>query len=154
MKIKTIRWQLFLLLLAPLFIQGLCNKDDAEITADEYVTWQISGQGGELKSPTDSLSFYHTNNTTYIYGQTRTSNAVGFGASFSGAQAAGNYFTEDFYLQANGNTYFQGTTPLQVIVSSYGTAGNYVTGTYSGIIKTSLSSPNYNITGTFRIKNK
>ncbi len=63
-----------LLLLAPFFIQGVCNKDNEDLQSpneEEFITWKISGTNGSLNSTTDSLTFYKEDNSSAMYGMTK-----------------------------------------------------------------------------------
>lgn len=155
MKTKSNQWKLLFLLFTPFFINGICNKDDNELpNADQYVTWTVNGQSGELTTPTDSLDFDRSGNTTSIYGQTKPLPTNNFYISFDGAQTTGTYSSTQCEIIINGNDYGQVSSPVSINVTGYGAAGGYITGTYSGTIVKSSNNTSYNVTGEFRIKNQ
>jgi hypothetical protein len=157
MKKKLLIKNLWLLLLTPFFIQGVCNKDNDDVEApnsDQYVTWQISGANGNLKLPADSLDFYWMGNGTAIYGMTKPVPTTAFAIVFGGQQQTGTYAASNFAIYSGGKYYVPTSTPLQVNVTSYGGVGQHVMGTYSGNVKDSATSAIIPVSGEFRIKNK
>jgi hypothetical protein len=145
----------FLLLLAPMFMFGMCNSDNdlENPTQDEYITWSVTGSNGSLTVPTDSLMFNRSGTYTNIYGMKRN-NTLHFGVSFEGPEAAGSFPVSYFYIMANGNYFVPTATPVQVTVSNYGATGQYVTGSFAGMVKDSAAGTNKQVNGTFRIKNQ
>lgn len=150
--LKIRKW--WLLLFAPLFINGVCNKDNDDVTADQYVKWQIPGYNGSLTVPPDSLDFdRYSGTTTSIFGLNNSGSTI-FSVSFDGAQVAGTYPSNYFSVFTDGRYYVQSGTPLQINVTNYGSAGQYVTGTYSGTVKDSTASSIISVNGEFRVKNR
>lgn len=152
-KFKT--W--WLLFFAPLFIQGVCNKenDDVEVpNADQYVTWKIAGANGNLKVPADSLDFNYNGFATAIYGMTKPMPSTSFAISFPSGQQSGTYTADYFQVYTGGKYYVPTSTPMQVNVTTYGANGQYVIGTYSGMVKDSSSSAIVPVGGEFRIKRR
>lgn len=146
-----------LLLLAPLFIQGVCNKSNTDVpapTSDEYATWSIAGGNGSFSVPADSITLYRFGSTTSVYGMTRTNASTYFEISFEGPQQSGNYPATSFQVLAGGKYYVPTATPVQVNVSTYGATGGYVIGTYSGPVKDSATAATVNVSGSFRVKNR
>ena len=145
----------WLLIFAPLFIQGLCNKDSDDITtptADQYVTWRINGANGSLEVPKDSIDFNRSGNNTAIYGSTKPNATASSVLAFDGAQQAGTFLATDFGVTSGGKNYTTTSTPIQVNVTTYGTAGQYLIGTYNGNIKEFGTSSTITVTGSFRVK--
>ncbi|MDQ3550072.1 MAG: hypothetical protein M3413_00930 [Bacteroidota bacterium] len=145
-----------LLLLAPFFIQGVCNKDNEDLenpNEDEYVTWNISGANGSLSSTTDSLGFYKQDNSSSMYGMTKTNPRSSFDLSFNGL-TKGTYPAEYFNVSADGKNFTSSSTPLQVNISTYGSSGGYVTGTYNGNIQDAATSAIIAVNGKFHLKIK
>jgi hypothetical protein len=139
-----------------LFIYGTCNKDNDDIvtpSGDQYLTWRIGTSSGSVSSPPDSVSMARQGNTTIFYGQ-NAANSANFYVSFSGTQAVGNYSASDFLIYANGKYYVQTSAPLQINVTTYGMAGQYIIGTYSGNIKDSTASAIVAVTGQIKVKNR
>ena len=147
----------WLLLLTPILLHGVCNKENVDVpppNADQYVTWKINGASGNLQSPVDSLSFYGMGNSTAIYGSTNPVPTTAFAIAFVGSQQSGTYSADYIYLLSGGKYYVSTAIPLQVSVTTYGTAGQYVIGTYSGNVKDSTTSAIIPVSGEFRIKNR
>jgi hypothetical protein len=144
----------WLLLLTPFFIQGVCNKedDDGAPNSDQYVTWQIPAHNGSLKAPVDSFMLIRYNNTSAVYGMNRA-NTTQFEVEFDGPEAPGSYSTNRFRVLVDGRYYVQTVAPVQVNVSAYGSSGQYLTGTFSGTVKDSLTSSNIAVSGSFKVKN-
>lgn len=152
-------------LTASVFVQAGCSKSGEDVetehplpTADQYVTWHFGNTHGTLQSPTDSLFCYDDNGTTSIAAATafNATNQGGFYTSFN-AMATGNFQLNDLIIYANQRSYVSTSTPMQVKVSAYGNAGQYVVGSYNGFVKDSTtngqqSSTTYAISGHFRVK--
>lgn len=114
----------------------------------------MSGASGNLQVPADSLSFYSTGSSTEIYGMTNPTPTTQFTISFDGPQQSGTYPANYFYVLAGGKYYVSTAVPLQVRVTTYGPAGQYVIGTYSGNVKDSTTSAIIPVSGEFRIKHR
>jgi hypothetical protein len=144
-----------LLLLAPVFMFGMCSTDDdlETPTQDEYITWSMTGSNGSLTVPADSLTFNRSGNYTNIYGM-RRNHTLHFGVSFEGPQSSGSYPVAYFGIRSNGNEFVPTSTPVQVTVTNYGGPGQYVTGSFAGTVKDSTAGTNKQVNGTFRIKNQ
>ena len=78
------RFIALLLLLSPIFIQGVCSKEDAPSpsASDQFVTWTINGIQGRLATPVDSISQFIQGNATYVYGMTKPTPITAFGVAF------------------------------------------------------------------------
>jgi hypothetical protein len=152
--ILTMRTAL-MLLLAPVFMFGMCNSDNdlENPSQDEFITWSITGSNGLLSVPTDSLMFNRSGNYTNIYGMKRN-NSLQFGVSFEGPQSSGSFPTAYFSILSSGNYFVPAATPVQVTVTNYGGPGQYVTGSFGGMVKDSAAGTNKQVSGTFRIKNQ
>ena len=138
-------------------MQNVCGKqddDDMIVTpnADQYVTWHVNSSNGNLQVPSDSLDYYYSGNTTSVYGMTRPSMSTYFELSFNGPQQSGNYTASNFVVMSGGRHYYSSTSPISVSVTTYGSAGQYMIGNYSGIVKDSSNSTTIPVSGTFRVK--
>jgi hypothetical protein len=158
MKNTSFARKFWLLLLAPLFIQGVCNKDNNDLeqpNADEFVTWKISGANGSLTVAPDSLSMYRWGTSTAIYGTTQwnSTSPAYFALSFDGPEQSGTYQATEFMVVAGGKYYVPASAPLQVNVTNYGSTGQYMVGTYNGAVKDSATSATLSVSGSFKIKN-
>lgn len=158
MKSAPLKWKLFLLLVSPLFIYGLCNKGEDELptpTTDQYVTWKITGHSGNITNPPDNIGVAHPTGKTVLAG-TNTTTGSDFYVNFTGANAAGTYPTSSFIVYVGGKYYIQKATatPLQVNVTTYGVTGQYIIGNYSGTLQDSTSSSTVAVSGEFRVKNQ
>jgi hypothetical protein len=157
MKSKLLSKKWWLLLLIPVFSNGICNRSNDDVIAppsgDQYVTWSIAGANGNLSSPPDSIGMVRQGNTTVIFGM-NANNSTNFYAAFARAQAAGTYPSSDILIYTNGRYYVQTGTPVQVNVTNYGAQGQYITGTYSGNVKDSTAGTTVAISGQFKVKNK
>ncbi|HVF95869.1 MAG TPA: hypothetical protein VM871_01025, partial [Flavisolibacter sp.] len=121
--------------------------------ADQYVTWRANNTNGSLTSPADSLDFYRMGNNTAVYGMSQPVRSNYFELSFDGPQQNGNYTATNFVVVAGGKHYYPASTPVQVMVTSYGSAGKYIVGTYTGNATDSASLSVVPVSGAFRIKN-
>jgi hypothetical protein len=148
-----------LVLLAPLFINGVCTKNDDIATpvplptADQYVTWRFTNNNGSLSNPPDTLYSERVSNTTQVYGRN-----ANYGSTclihFDGQATTGTYPAKYFDIYTNGRYYVQGTSPVQITVTNYGNVGQYLTGTYSGALKDSATSVLTSVSGEFKIKRR
>ena len=146
-----------LLFFIPVFIFGVCSKEDEELktlTSDQYVTWKITGANGYLQIPNDTLNINYFGGSTSIFGVTPPPGSTSFSISFTGQQQAGIYAANYFYVYTNGRYYVPTASPIQINVTNYGASGQYVTGNYSGSVKDSTTSATMPVSGEFRIKNK
>ncbi|HEU4904015.1 MAG TPA: hypothetical protein VFT06_14515 [Flavisolibacter sp.] len=154
----------FLLLTAFLFIKAGCSKSNEDIdsgeipAADQYVTWNLNNAKGSLQSPSDSLFGYVNSGSTSIHGGT-TYNApspIYFSAAFNGL-TTGTFSLTDLNIMTNGRYYINTSTSVQVTVTTYGNAGQYLIGSYAGTVKDSTSNGQtstavYPIHGNFKVK--
>lgn len=151
---SIVKWRLWLLLLLPVFSGNVCGRhyaDDIIPLGDRYVTWRTFSFQSNLTTPADSIGFSRTGSTSVVYG-TGTANTKHFYLSFNGQQSTGNYNSIAFSLVLNGRYYIQTGAPLQINVSQYGSQGQYITGSYGGIVKDSLANTTIAISGEFRAK--
>ena len=152
-KITLKKWSL--LFFIPVFIFGVCSKEDGEFktpNADQYVTWKISGASGNLQVPSDTLKLDYFGGATSIFGVTPPPGTTSFSISFTGAQQAGTYAARYSYVITNGKYYVPSATRIQINVTNYGSTGQYVIGNYSGHVKDSATSATMSVSGEFRIK--
>jgi len=146
---------------ASLFIKAGCSKssDDVDVAppsnADQYVTWNINGNKGYLATPSDSLYLNTDYGFTLLLGNTayNATNSIGFYASTSGA-AAGTFPANSMVIYTNNKYYVSTATAPQISISTFGTTGQYVSGTYTGVLKDSTSTSTYPISGTFKVKRR
>ena len=146
----------WLLLFVPLLMQNVCGKrDEGDMiippNADQYVTWRVNNNSGSLQVPVDSLDYYFSGNSTSVYGMTKPAMSTYFELSFDGPQQNGNYTASNFVVMTGGRYYFSSGSPVAVNVTTYGTAGQYLVGNYSGTVKDSLANT-FPVSGLFRIK--
>jgi hypothetical protein len=147
------RFIALLLLLSPIFIQGVCSKEDAPSpsASDQFVTWTINGIQGRLATPVDSISQFIQGNATYVYGMTKPTPITAFGVAFEGI-GPGTYPARYYGVFVGGKYYVPSTTPVQVVVTAYGSSGQFIEGTYSGNVRDSLTSAVLPVSGSFRVK--
>lgn len=153
------------ILVASLFIKAGCSKSDEGIepplpTSDEYITWNVNKINGALTSPGDSLFIYQSGNTTTFLGVTpyNAPNPGSFYASTNGT-STGIFDLAYFSIFTNNRYYVSTFTQPKVTISTYGNTGEYVIGSYSGVVKDSLppnfyNATTYSIHGNFKIKRK
>jgi hypothetical protein len=160
MKMKSrAKWNLLLLLVSPFFIFGLCNTDDDEgtvpdyLNADEYFSWNISGYNGSLKSPSDSIQ-YLRNSGNNIFVAYNSVNSVNSYVSFDGPQSPGTYSSYNFLVYTGSKYFVSTTTPVVINITNFGTAGQPITGTYSGNVRDSANTTTFAVTGNFKVKNQ
>lgn len=163
--IKSVISSCLLLFGASLFIKAGCSKssDDVATTpalpnADQYITWNVNNSNGSLQSPNDSIFYQLNSGTTVFLGQTpyNATSQGGVYAAFNGT-TTGSFNFSQLNIYANNHYYVPTATPVQVNVTTYGTLGQYVIGSYSGLVKDSVygqtgTSNTYSIQGNFRIK--
>ena len=162
-KTKLVFANCFLLFTASLFIKAGCSKSNEDIDsgipeADQYVTWNINNAKGVLQSPADSLFGYVNSGSTSIHGGTtyNAPNPIYFSAAFSGI-TTGTFSLTDLNILTNGRYYINTSTATQVTVTTYGSTGQYLIGSYSGSVKDSTgngqtSTAVYPIRGIFKVK--
>lgn len=158
MKTFTLKGKILLVLVAPLFMYNVCGKHDPiELpdfpNTDEYFTWRIPGYNGNLTAPPDSILYSRTSNTN-IFVAYNSSGSVNSYVSFDGAQTAGTYSSSNFIIYTSGKYYVPGSSPIQINVSVFGTAGQPITGSYAGTVRDSTTSATQTVTGNFKVKNQ
>ncbi|RYF80937.1 MAG: hypothetical protein EON98_12950 [Chitinophagaceae bacterium] len=145
----------WLLLLMPLFMQNVCGKhDDMLSEPDQYITWRMNGTSSVLTVPKDSLIFSRVNNSTSLSATSKPVSNTSIDISFDSPQQGGNYSSSNFASQVNGRYYVQGAAPLSVIVSVYGSSGQYLIGNFSGSVTDTITAALLPVSGEFRIKVK
>ncbi len=141
----------FLLLFSPLFYLACTKEDTPSPVTEQFVSWTINGVQGRLATPIDSISQFVQGNSTYIYGLTKPTPITAFGVAFEGVKP-GTYPARYYGVFVGGKYYVPTTTPVQVNVTSYGAAGQFIEGTYSGNVKDSVTSVVFPVSGSFRVK--
>lgn len=158
MKYSIPAQRLLLILVAPLFIYGLCNSDDGpelpdNPNTDEYFTWRIPGYNGNLTSPPDSVTYTRINNNN-IFVAYNSSGSLNSYVSFTGAQTTGSFSTNQLIIYTNGKYYVSSTSPIAVDVTTFGGPGQHILGSYAGTIRDSANSNTFSVTGNFKVRNQ
>jgi len=139
------------------FYNGSCNKDAEDIvvvpTGDEFITWQIPGHSGSLSLPLDVINIFTPPSGITIFSGSNTGSTKKFYASFVSNQNPGVFATTYCNIYVDGKYYVQTSTPIQLNITTYGTAGGNIIGTYSGTLKDSTSSSMYSVSGQFKLIN-
>lgn len=159
MKISNPKWKLLALLFAPFFMYGLCSPDNEEQlpdhpNTDEYITFRIPGYNGNMTNPPDSIVYGYYPNNLNVFVSYNANNSVSTYASFTGPQATGTYPAGYFNVFTDGRYFVPTSTPVQITVTSFGAAGQYITGSYSGMLKDSVGSSTYSVSGNFKVRNQ
>lgn len=152
---KNLTWSLLCILFISLFIKAGCSasEDDLEPptpNTDQYITWNFASIKGQLTAPPDSILVgnFYTPSTTDIFASSRTGNTYAY-AAINGNTTG----TFPLYLSIfTGGKYYNSTAPSSVTISTYGSSGGYIIGTYTGKIKDSTSPAVYDMSGMFRVK--
>jgi hypothetical protein len=137
-----------------LFLLASCAKSSEEAehlpNADQFFTCEIAGVTGAATAPNDSLACY-INGTRIILGGTATTNPDFFilAFNFSGARMPGTYPASVSNLYLNGKRYSSTEPQIQIKVSSFGSNGGKITGSYSGTISDSTGP--HGVKGDFRL---
>jgi hypothetical protein len=139
-----------------LLIQAGCSKDDEVIVApppnaDQFITWKIGNTQGYLASPSDTLWTTTSFGPTVIFGNTPNLSSTVY-ASFNGTAAG--IFPSYVNIFTGGKYYVSGNTASQLSITSFGSVGGYVTGSYSGTLKDSTGTATFSAAGTFKIKRR
>jgi hypothetical protein len=141
-----------LFLVSPLIYLSCTQEDTPSPNATEqFVSWTINGVQGRLSTPVDSISQFVQGSSTYIYGLTKPNPITAFGVAFEGIKT-GTYPARYYGVFVGGKYFVPSTVPVQVVVTSYGTAGQFIEGTYSGNVKDSVSAVVFPVSGSFRVK--
>ncbi|HVG41747.1 MAG TPA: hypothetical protein VM888_09060 [Chitinophagaceae bacterium] len=160
-KLRSVFTCSLLVFAATFFIQAGCSKSSDEVdtapppNAEEYVTWNINGNKGYLATPTDSVWVTTSYGPTLFIANTAptASSSVGFLAS-TNATTTGT-FPLSYITIYTGNKYYVSTsTAPQINIATFGSLGQFVTGSYTGMVKDSMSTATYSISGNFKIKRK
>jgi hypothetical protein len=154
MKLTVLR-TIVLLLIAPVFMKTDCNTTPPpNPSADEYFTWQMQGgPNGALNSAPDIVEISHQPGFTSFGGISANSSSV-FQLDFVAPQVPGNYAISNFTLFTNTQYFVKTTAALNLTIATYGIPGQYVLGSYNGVVKDSASTQTYPISGTFKIRNQ
>lgn len=141
-----------LFLFSPLLYLACTQEDNpSPDVTEQFVSWTINGVQGRLATPVDSISQFVQGNSTYIYGLTKPTPITAFGVAFEGVRP-GTYPARYYGVFVGGKYYVPTTTPVQVVVTAYGAAGQFIEGTYSGNVKDSVTAVVFPVSGSFRVK--
>ncbi|HEX6333407.1 MAG TPA: hypothetical protein VFZ78_04215, partial [Flavisolibacter sp.] len=99
----------------------------------------------------DTIGARRDGNITTLYGSKSGGHPILY-SRFTGDATTGTFPMHYMSLFVNSKYYVSTSTPLQVFVTAYGNAGDYISGSYSGAMKDSIGTQTYNINGVFKIK--
>jgi hypothetical protein len=160
-KLRSVLVCALMVFTASLFIKAGCSKSSDDVgsepppNAEEFITWNINGNKGYLATPADSLYFSTTFGSSVFFGNTAWTapHSISFYAIVDAA-ATGNFPIAQMGIYTNDKYYISTSTPSQISISSFGAAGQFVTGTYTGTLKDSTSKSTYSVSGNFKVKRK
>lgn len=142
----------------PVLMANMCTPEsEMELpdhpSTDEYFTWRLTGNNANITNPPDSVVFAKYPNDFNVivsYSQNHPANSY---LSYYGPQAPGIYSANYMAIYSNGHYFVSTHTPVQLIINSFGSTGQPITGTYSGNLKDSVGTGVYPVHGTFKITN-
>lgn len=121
--------------------------------ATQYINFSLNGTSFSLVPPADSLTCYRFTDSTFsISGFTISGNPYS-SVDFSFKGTAPGTFPLSFLNIFAANVSYRKTGTMNVSVTEFGAAGQYIAGSFNGnVIRDSTTAPLYPVSGTFRVR--
>lgn len=133
------------------------NLSACGLSTDQFINFTIGSNTINFLPVTDSLTASWTNNGTSISGYRKVFDSVNYqytSIGFLGAAAVGSYTQNNnsFIVTKGISLDYTLTAPATVTITEYGTAGQYIAGSFSGNMKERYTNAVVPGTCSFRVR--
>ena len=121
------------------------------VSSSQFINYTVAGATYAYAPPTDSVSAYFSNNATWINGSTSSNNSFnGINFAFK-STTTGTVPLSSLSLSVPGLDSAMMQNPISVIITEYGTRGQYIAGSFSGNVR-NMANTSFPIQCSFRIR--